>query len=142
MVRIVTLSPDFAVAPQLMAEDFPEVAEQGFKSIIGNRPDGEQPGQLSSADAAQLAKANGLQFRHLPLVMPIVLEEATSDATQELIDTLPKPILAYCRSGTRSAMAWAGALSRTLPVDEVVGRLQAGGYEAAGLADALKERNG
>ncbi len=142
MVRIVQLSPDFAVAPQLSAEDIPELAARGFKSIIANRPDGEQAGQLTSDEAAQLAKDSGLQFRHLPLVMPIVLEEATSDATQALIDTLPKPILAYCRSGTRSAMAWAGAVSRTLPVDEVVGRLQAGGYEAAGLADALKERNG
>lgn len=142
MARIVRLSPDFAVSPQLVAADFADVAAQGFKSIIGNRPDGEQPGQLPSSEAEQLAKANGMEFRHLPLVMPIVLDEATSDATQTLIDSLPKPILAYCRSGTRSAMAWAGALSRTLPVDEVVGRLQAGGYEAAGLADALNERNG
>jgi sulfide:quinone oxidoreductase len=141
MVRIVRLSPGFAVAPQLSADDFPQVAAEGFKSIIGNRPDGEQPGQLSAAEAETLAKANGMQFRYLPLVMPIVLEASTSDATKTFIEELPGPVLAYCRSGTRSAMAWAGMASRDQPIADVVAALRAGGYEAAGLEEALQDRN-
>lgn len=142
MVRIIKLTPTYAVAPQLTAEDFPAVAAEGFKSIIDNRPDGEQPGQLPAAEAERLAAANGLQFRHLPLVTPIVLEDATSDATQKLIDSLPGPILAYCRSGTRSAMAWAGAAAKTQGVEAAVAAVRAGGFEAAGLAEILKDREG
>lgn len=138
MVRIIRLSPTFAVAGQLSASDFPEIAAQGFKSIICNRPDGEQFLQLSTEKSEQMATAAGLSFRALPLLMGNVLDPATSKATQAAIDELPAPVLAYCRSGTRSAMAWAATISKTQPVDTVMGALQQAEFEIPGLADSLR----
>ena len=142
MTRIVRLSPSFAVAGQLTAADFDEIAAQGFKSVIANRPDGEHPDQLSAAETEQLAMERGMAFRYLPLVMAIVLDPATSAATQAAIDEMPGPVLAFCRSGTRSAMAWAATAAQTQPVDSVIASLKAADFEIAGLAEELKARAG
>ena len=142
MVRIVRLSPSFAVAGQLTAADFAELAAQGIKSVIGNRPDGEHPDQLSAAESEKLAKEHGMAFRYMPLVMADVLEPRTAAATQAAIDSLPAPVLAFCRSGTRSAMAWANTASQTQPVEAVVASLKAADFEIPGLEDALRGLRG
>lgn len=140
MARIVRLTPNFAVAGELTAVDFAELKSQGFKSIIANRPDGESPTQLSAARTEELARENGMAFHYLPLVMAIVLDAKTSAATQAAIDTLPAPVLAFCRSGTRSAMAWAATISQTQPVETVIATLQKAEFEIPGLADELRAR--
>ena len=140
MVRIVHLSPTFAVAGQLAAGDFAEIQALGFKAIIANRPDGESWMQLSAAKTEQLAAEHGMAFRYLPLVMADVLEQRTSEATQAAIDALPGPVLAFCRSGTRSAMAWAANASLSQPVDGIIAALKQADFEIPGLADELQAR--
>lgn len=140
MVRIISLSPTFAVAPQLTADDFAAVAAQGFKSVLCNRPDGEHPDQLSTAECATLAADAGLAFKALPLVMAMVLEPDTSAKTRAAVDALPAPVLAFCRSGTRSAMAWAATACQTEPVETVIASLKAADFEIPGLADELRAR--
>lgn len=140
MVRIIRLSPSFAVAPQLNSADFAEVAAAGFKSVICNRPDGEGWGQPSAAACEQSAAAAGLAFRYLPLVMADVMEAQTSAATQAAIDAMPGPVLAFCRSGTRSAMAWAATTSKTTPIDSVLAALKQADFEIPGLDEALRNR--
>lgn len=95
------LSADFAVAPQLTPEDMRAVAEAGYKSVIINRPDYEGgPDQPTSADVIAAARAAGLEAEYQPVVSGAMTQQDVERFGQ-LLDTLPAPVLAYCRSGTR-----------------------------------------
>ena len=101
-----SIAPDFAVTGQITLSDIPAIKEAGFKTVICNRPDGEEPGQPSAQSIGEAAAAAGLSF----IAIPVVSGQApSSDAIiemQEAINTLPGPIFAYCRSGNRSAQLW------------------------------------
>ncbi len=96
------VTPVFAVAPQLTPQDMKAAAHAGFKSVVCNRPDGEGgAAQPLSADMRAAAEQAGLQFVYLPVDGANI---QASDVNQmgELLDNLPAPVLAYCRSGARS----------------------------------------
>lgn len=94
---------ELAFAPQLGPEAMAAVAAAGFRSVINNRPDGEGgPEQPLSATVQAAAQAAGLQYAHLPVLGSMQTPEQAR-AMAELLATLPKPILAFCRSGARSA---------------------------------------
>lgn len=94
-----------SVAPQLAPEDMAAAAQQGFVRVVCNRPDGEGPGQPSGGAIKAAAQAAGLEFLHIPFAgMP---DAATADAVFAAVSEAPGPVLAYCRSGTRSVTAWA-----------------------------------
>jgi uncharacterized protein (TIGR01244 family) len=96
------ITPDFATAPQLAPGDIAEAAQSGFQSIINNRPDFEGgPVQPTSEAIARAANDAGLAYAFLP-VAPDVQTPDEIAKMRELIDRLPKPVLAFCRSGTRS----------------------------------------
>lgn len=138
MAEFRIVSPDFAVAPQFAREDFAAAAEAGFRTIINNRPDGETPGQLSSAEAEAAALAAGLAYKALPFTgapPPNVVAE-----TAELLETARGPVLAYCRTGTRSVTAWAfaRALMDGTP-DEILGGAARAGYDLERLRPILEE---
>ncbi|MFT8675399.1 MAG: TIGR01244 family sulfur transferase [Acetobacter sp.] len=104
-----SLSPDFAVSAQITADDIPAIRDAGFKTVICNRPDGEEPGQPTTQSIGAAAQAAGLSFIAIPVAAG---HGPSSDAiieTQEAINTLPGPIFAYCRSGNRSAQLWTQA---------------------------------
>lgn len=95
------LTESFAVAPQLGPEDMQAVAEAGFKSVIINRPDGEGgPDQPGSADVIAAAKAAGLDIEYQPVISGGMTEQDVL-RFRELLQTMPAPVLAYCRTGTR-----------------------------------------
>jgi uncharacterized protein (TIGR01244 family) len=103
------LSADVCVAPQLDPAAMAWAAEAGFKSVVNNRPDFEGgPDQPTSATMEAAAHAAGLQYAWLP-VQPAVQtpEEIARFAT--LLAELPKPILAFCRSGARSGKLYRAA---------------------------------
>jgi len=105
MPDIRAVTADFAVAPQISPDDLVSIAASGFKRVISNRPDAEVPPQLSSATMAAAAAAAGLDYVHIPIVgMPSPAQVETLFAAVEAADG---PVLAYCRSGTRSITAWA-----------------------------------
>ncbi|RTL37043.1 MAG: TIGR01244 family phosphatase [Burkholderiales bacterium] len=96
------LTPDVCVAPQLTPEAMAEAAAMGFKSVVNNRPDFEHgPDQPTSAEVEAAAKAAGLEYRHLPVAGGYQSPEEIA-AFAELLATLPRPLLAFCRSGARS----------------------------------------
>ena len=96
------LSADICVAPQLDPAAMAWAAQQGFRSVINNRPDFEGgPGQPTSAAIETAAKAAGLDYAFLP-VSPAVQTADEIARFAALLDRLPKPILAFCRTGTRS----------------------------------------
>ncbi|HWP20712.1 MAG TPA: TIGR01244 family sulfur transferase [Burkholderiaceae bacterium] len=104
-----TLAPDVCASPQLAPDDMPAVAAAGFKSVINNRPDGEGgPEQPTSAQIEAAAKAAGLAYAYLP-VNPAVQTPEEIARFGELLNSLPKPVLAFCRSGTRSGKLFRAA---------------------------------
>ncbi len=96
------LSPEFATAGQLRPEDMTEVAALGFRSVIDNRPDGEEgPAQPASTQLQEAARQAGLAFVYQPVVgSELDLDDVHAFAAH--LDALPAPVLAFCRSGARS----------------------------------------
>ena len=62
-----TVTGSFSTAPQLLPQDMEEAAARGFALVINNRPDGEAPGQPTSAEMAAAAKAAGLEYLYVPV---------------------------------------------------------------------------
>ncbi|MEJ6004224.1 TIGR01244 family sulfur transferase [Paucibacter sp. AS339] len=106
---IQTVTVDFCVAPQLEPSAMAEAAAAGFRSVINNRPDFEGgPDQPSSAQIESAAQAAGLEYRHLPVNGGYQSPEEIEQFKQ-LLSSLPRPILAFCRSGARSTRLFNAA---------------------------------
>lgn len=103
------LSPEFSVAPQLEPQDMAAVAAAGFRSVINNRPDFEGgPDQPQHAVIEAAAREAGLEYRHLPVAGGYQSPEEIA-AFAQLLAALPRPILAFCRSGARSTKLYMAA---------------------------------
>lgn len=127
-----TLTPGFSVSPQIQSSDLAQLAAAGFQSVICNRPDSEVGGGLSSAEMKQAAEAAGLNWAENIIVSGAMTQENVS-RQGELAAALPGPVLAYCRSGTRSATAWALSQAGLIPVDEILAATARAGYALDGL---------
>jgi uncharacterized protein (TIGR01244 family) len=102
---------DVSVCAQMDIDALASLAEAGFRSVINNRPDGEGGSdQPTSASLQAAAQAAGLVYVHLP-VSPSVQTDEDAARLRELLDTLPRPIVAFCRSGTRSGKLYDKAMS-------------------------------
>lgn len=118
-----------SVSPQISPADVARAKDQGFTTIINHRPDGEAPDQPASAEIEAAARAAGLAYVHIPVAgMPPRPEHA--EATRQAIEASEGPVLAFCRTGTRSINCWgAGERLAGRDRDELV-RLGAGaGYD-------------
>lgn len=100
------LTDTLYIAPQLTEADAETAARLGIKSVICNRPDAEQPDQPDFAQVRQWLAAQGItQTAHQPVTAPAI-NAADVAAFQNLLAGLPAPVLAYCRTGTRSSLLW------------------------------------
>lgn len=105
------ISVAVAVAAQLEPQAMAEVAAAGFRSVINNRPDFEGgPDQPTSASIEAAARAAGLAYAWLP-VAPSVQSAEDIARCAALLARLPGPVLAFCRTGTRSAKLVRAATS-------------------------------
>jgi uncharacterized protein (TIGR01244 family) len=106
-IPIRQIADDVCVATQLSPQAMAAVAEAGFKSVVNNRPDQEDPiGQPTSAEIEAAAVAAGLAYRHLP-VSGAYHSPQDAEAMAALLAELPRPVLMFCRSGSRSARLYA-----------------------------------
>jgi len=109
VLQTTRLSHELSVAPQLEPAAMQLAADAGFKSVINNRPDFEAGAQQpTSASMEAAARAAGLEYRFLP-VHPAVQTPDEVAQFAALLATLPKPVLAFCRSGTRSGKLFQAA---------------------------------
>lgn len=99
------LAENFAVSSQISVDDLADIAEAGFKSVICNRPDGEDFGQPSAETIEIACRQHGLRFYHVPIKGQIDLPEAVPQQA-EIMRKAKGPFFAYCRSGNRSAILW------------------------------------
>ncbi len=131
------LSADFWVAGQLEPEDFAELAKRGFRTVINNRPDGEEPGQLPSAEAERLCREHGLAYFHVPVVSGSIFPDHVA-AMADVMAESRGPWLAYCRSGARCCCLWALVSARRRPPVELVEAAAKAGYDLRGLWPQLE----
>jgi uncharacterized protein (TIGR01244 family) len=127
------VTDDFTTSPQISVDDVRRAAELGFKTIINNRPDGETPDQPAGREIEAAAAAAGLAYFHIPVVGGPTPQQV--ETTEKLLETAARPVLAFCRSGTRSIVTWSlaqaatGARSR----DELIGLGRSAGYDLSGV---------
>lgn len=106
------IAPDVCVAPQLTPEAMADLAALGFKSVVNNRPDYEEgPDQPTSAQVEAAAQAAGLAYAYLP-VQPAYHSPEEIARMAELVAALPRPMVAFCRSGNRSGKLYQAAIAR------------------------------
>ena len=111
-LNVQRLDADVSVAAQLGPEAMAEAKAAGFRSVINNRPDFEAgPTQPTNASVEAAARVAGLEYTFLP-VAPNFQSPEEIARFGELIASMPKPILAFCRSGTRSGKLWRAATGR------------------------------
>ncbi|MFL6845473.1 MAG: TIGR01244 family sulfur transferase [Allosphingosinicella sp.] len=119
---------------QIVPNDVPAIAALGVRLIVNNRPDGEEPGQPSSAQIEAAVRAAGLDYRHIPISggFPQAQVEAMAQALEA------GPVLAFCRSGTRSTWLWALArVSRGTDAETLVRQAAGAGYDLGALPALL-----
>ncbi len=122
------LTDELAVTGQICPGDIPALAAEGIRAIICNRPDGEAPGQPAFAEVEKAAAANGVKIAYLP-VTPAAISDDDAETFGKLLDELPKPALAYCRSGMRSTALWALSQAGTQPAQDIVKAAAVAGYD-------------
>ena len=132
------LPGDVFVAGQLLAAQMQALAEQGVMSFINNRPDMEGPMQPLSEEFEKTAQELGVDYHHIP--MAAGLTPGLIEATQTAFDNLPRPIVAFCASGMRSAALWAFAHVDKLGVEGVMEALSAAGYNLEQIRGPLEAR--
>ena len=126
----------FSVAPQMEVSDLAAAKASGFKTIICNRPDHEGgPDQPTIETMKTEAESLGLSFLALPFSGAPSLEIASQLGS--LADAAEQPVLAYCRSGTRSITAWALSQRGQGLASDIIQAAREAGYDLSGLADYL-----
>ncbi|WP_147124229.1 bifunctional protein tyrosine phosphatase family protein/NAD(P)/FAD-dependent oxidoreductase [Shimia ponticola] len=127
------ISNKVSVSPQITAADVKDIAAQGFRAIICNRPDGEGADQPTFEEIEVAAMAAGLDIRYVPVTSGMVRDEDVA-AFGEALKDVQRPVLAYCRSGTRSATLWSFHESKKRPMPEILSATKAAGFDMNGVA--------
>jgi uncharacterized protein (TIGR01244 family) len=126
-----------SVSGQLRPEEIAGLAERGTSMVVNNRRDGEEPGQPLAADIEAAAEAAGLSYRHVPIIRGIGPADvaAMRDALRAAGDG---QTLAFCRSGNRSALAWALAMREDgASAEEIAQKVTAAGFDVTPIAHLL-----
>jgi uncharacterized protein (TIGR01244 family) len=125
------LNENVLVSPQLALEDIAAAADLGVAMIVNNRPDGEDPFAPQGDAIAAAAAAAGLNYTAIPIGHS-GFSEPQVDAMIAALEQAEGPILAYCRSGTRSTLLWALAAAKQGEAPETIARTAAqAGYDVS-----------
>ncbi len=137
MTILRTIDATISVAPQIDPDDMAEIAASGFTAIVNNRPDGEDFGQPSGDEIAAAAVELGLSYTAIPITHA-GFSHPQIDAMAAVLADAKGPVLAYCRSGTRSCNLWAlAAVKAGAHPDAAMAKAAAAGYDLTGLRPLL-----
>jgi len=131
------LSESFWASPQIAVDDVKEAAARGFTLVVNNRPDGESDDQTEGAAIEAAAKEAGLAYCAIP-----INHSGFSEAkVTQMVDALAAndgPVLAYCRSGTRSTLLWSLAqASKGTDPDAIAMAAAEAGYDVSPVRQAM-----
>ena len=137
-VTLVAIDERVAVAGQLQPADMREIAQAGYVAVVNNRPDREAMfGQPRTADLKQAAEAAGLIFLDLPFSGPRASPDQVR-AFANLLASRPGRVVAYCKSGLRSALLWgAAAVAQGLPLADVLAAAGRAGQNLEPVGEAI-----
>lgn len=134
--HFIPLTDTVSVAGVMTPDDIARAARLGFRSVVNNRPDGESPDQASGSELAAAATAVGLAYTAIPVTQGFGMEQVRAMAETLAGDG---PILAFCRSGTRSTNLWALAEAfRGEAPETLVEAAAIAGYDISGLLPTLQ----
>ena len=132
----------FSVAPQISPAEVTTLASEGFAAIINNRPDGEEPGQPAGDAVRLIARTMGMDYDAIPVAGGQFTHEQIV-AMRRALDEAKGPVLAFCRSGTRSTNLWALAEAKAGgDPDAITAKARAAGYDLTGIRSLLDVLSG
>jgi uncharacterized protein (TIGR01244 family) len=131
------ITETFSASPQIGLADVDEAKALGFRMIVNNRPEGESEEQAPGAVIETASRDAGMAYRAIPVTHAGFSEEQVRQMADALADA-DGPVLAYCRSGTRSTLLWslAQASLGRMP-DEIAADAARGGYDVASIRPLL-----
>ncbi|MGO1692338.1 MAG: TIGR01244 family sulfur transferase [Marinobacter sp.] len=129
-----------SVAPQITYTDVAEAARLGFRTLVANRPDKEEFGQPAMSDIEAAALENGMTWVYMPVESGNISDEDV-DRFGAVITDSEKPVLAFCRSGTRCTVLWALNAARTSPAQDIFDKARSAGYDISGLAPRMAQQS-
>ena len=131
------LPGDVFVAGQLSSAQMQALVEQGIMGFINNRPDMEAPFQPSAEELGSVAQSLDVKYSHLPMAGGLTPE--LIEASVAAFKNTPRPIVAFCASGMRSAALWAFAHVEKLGVDGVMEAIRDAGFNLEQLRQPLAQ---
>ena len=135
---IARIDETVSVAGQLEISDLAQVASDGFRVVVNNRPDGEAPDQPEGSAIQQATEAAGLRYVSIPVAGGFSMPQV--EAMAQALESAEGPVLAFCRSGTRSTMLWALASAyRGGDPDTIAQAAANAGYDVGSLMPALRQ---
>lgn len=131
-----------SVSPQITPADVTEIARAGFAAIVNNRPDDEEAGQPESEAIRTVAATLGLGYHQIP-VTHAGFSHPQLDAMTAAMAGADGPVLAFCRSGTRSCHLWALAAAKGgADPAELTAKAAAAGYDLTPIRPMLDALSG
>lgn len=131
------LGPSMLASPQIGPDDLAQAAALGVTLVINNRPDGEAPEEPQGAEIEAAARAAGMDYLAIPITHA-GFSAPQVEAMRQVLDQASGPVLAYCRSGTRSTLLWALAQAQAgIDPDEIAGAAQSAGYDVAPVRQVM-----
>jgi len=140
MDNVTFITPTFAVTASMTADDFREAADLGFQCIVSNLPDGEVEDAPTAREEAVSAWRSGMAFAHVPVSRHDVFSDAAVERMSDVLRRAAGPVLAHCKSGTRSAILWAAASARAKSVDCVLDATRQAGFDLEFLREELEQQ--
>lgn len=135
-MQLKQVNQEFYVADQISQRDVAELANKGIKTIICNRPDGEGADQPNIIEIQEVASTHGIQVEYLPVVSGRVTDEQAEEF-KSVYQAAQKPILAFCRTGTRSITLWGLSQVSGLSLDQMLLVSKTLGYDLQGLVPRI-----
>lgn len=142
MASIRRINDQISVAPQIDPADVVEAARAGFTTIVNNRPDSEEDGQPEGAAIRAVAETLNLAYHAIPITHA-GFSGPQVEAMRAVLAAAEGPVLAYCRSGTRSTNLWA--LAEASRGEDPAGLIEAAagaGYDLNGIRPLLDQLSG
>lgn len=133
------IDDSISVAPQITPDQVADLARMGFRTLVANRPDQEEPGQPAMAELEKAAREHGMEWVYLPVESGNIVDEDV-DAFDPMFEQAEKPVLAFCRSGTRCSVLWALSAARHMPIEPIIQRTGQAGYDLRGLVPRLQQQ--
>ena len=134
------INDQFSVASALSGADMEQAQKLGLLTVINNLPDNEVSNGFTSDVAEAKAKSLGLTYHYLPVTGASLNDQDNIDQFRKIIANSNSPVLAHCKSGTRSAVLWGLASSQSKDPSRVIKELATAHFEFDFLEDEFEEQ--